>query len=196
MSESSSAIQKIKIKAYFTGEKTKNKRECTGSLCKYYTVVVSTLLIIFSVVSITTFFQKEVDAVVASLTSTDALKDVEVATDEIPVIDNKALLPVASVAAPVTPPHFANPSYSYGYQPYDASFENKRQQPSVQNTLMSQHNARMEEMKKQRTAAFDRIKQERADRVKRREARYAKTQEIQIEAQKKMQQSFNQFHHI
>lgn len=174
---------------------TKVEEDKPASNDKYYAIAVSlALVVVLSVVTVTTFFQAEYDAVVASASS---FLDEAEQVSEVAVVSNEIV--AASVAQPVQ----GNVAPGHGYQSFanrpsqNINFDEMRQQRRASHEeAMRQHEARMAEMNQSRTANFERMEQDRVARMARFETMHEKTQAIQKEMQQKMQAAYDEFHAI
>lgn len=175
------------------------KEETKTSSNKYYAIAAAILLAM--VLTVVTFFQNEYETVVASIDSyiTELTENSDVAVNE-ETLSSDTVATVNDFNMPMSD-QIAQPAYgyqSYGMTPaQNTSFNTMREnhRAAYENSV-SKHKARIAEMRELRTASFKRMDEDRIARVKRMEEMNAKTQQIQLEMQQKMQAAYNEFHAI
>ena len=202
----------LEVAPYMTGakkveadEQTTEKKKCT-SFIRCYAMAIALVLVSFSFVIVASFFGDEYRTVVASFDSIlsddevvvealDSAQDV-VAVDEILISEEPAQVEQFVQASVV------QPESSYAYQPFivpvqnNAFFDIQQRQRAAHDEAMRQQNARIAEMNEFRNASFQRMEQDRIERLNRQEAMHTKTLAIQQEMQQKMQQAYDDFHSI
>lgn len=175
---------------------SKDEVAASRSYVPYFAMAAIFLLVV--TLTVMTFFQKEYQSVVASLTSITTADEV--------VSESSNAAQESDLAAIDTVVSNDNVQMSdqtfqanNGYQPFamnqqrNNSFNDRRQnQRAAYEESMRKHNERMAEMVELRTAAFNRMDQNRMKM----EVMRTKTQQIQLEMQQKMQAVYDEFHAI
>ena len=188
------AVTEVKTDSENTAPSLAAKKETEKSVDygQYYASAAAVLLVL--TLTVVTFFDKEFESLVASLTSTDTAAEVDVAASD---VINGQVQVSDQIAQPVAA------ASSYGYQPFamnqprNMSFEEMRkQQRAAYEESMRKHNERVAQSNQLRTASFERMDQNRIDMQKKMETMRVKTQQIQLEMQQKMQAAYNEFHAI
>ena len=204
------------VAPYMTGKKkddasdvqnVRKEKKC-GPFGRCYVVAVATVLISFMFVIVASFFQNEVRSIVAGLSSVMVEEEVvEVADVSVDANTDKAIADNVSQQAElvVQQPKVIAPApvATYPYQPvYGYSSQNRiydgrlQQQRAIQDELRHLQQAQMAELRELRTAAFNGINHDRAERLKKREELRVRSQQMQLEMQQKLQQAYNDFHSI
>lgn len=201
------------VAPYMTGEKKveaskdqTEKKKCTH-FGRCYIVGVSLITFSFMVVIVASFFQDEYKSILASLQLSPAVEQVATETVDIAqavTTTNETLSD--EIVHPVEQPVQATVVQSealYAYQPFNPPVVQNNTFVDIQqkhraafDEAIRQQNARIAEMNQLRTTAFQRMDQDRIERLNSFETMRAKTQAIQLEMQQKMQQAYNEFHSI
>jgi len=204
------------VAPYMTGKKkddasdehnARKEKKC-GPFGRCYMVAVATVLLSFMFVIVASFFQNEVRSItaglssifveeelveVAEVTADDTFNTNETTADnvfqqvELEIQQPKVNIPVASY------PYQSVYGYSTNSRIYDGRLD---QQRAIQDEIRHMQQVQMAELRELRTAAFNGINQDRADRLKKREELRIRTQQMQIEMQQKILQAYNDFHSI
>ena len=174
----------------------KDEVTTSSSYVPYFAMAAIFLLVV--TLTVMTFFQKEYQSVVASLTSITTADEVVSDSSNVAQESNLAAIDTAVSNDNVQMPEQAfqanngNQAFVMNQDRNNAFNERRQNQRAAYEESMRKHNARMAEMVELRTAAFNRMDEKRMKM----EAMRTKTQQIQLEMQQKMQAAYDEFHAI
>ena len=182
----------VAVAPYMSAEKQQGQPEYRN---RYAAIAASLLVAVtIAVIAAAMYFQDE-PAIASLFNDLDStMQTTDMASDESVASD----VEVAQINDQVVQDAFASDA---DYQTWPArssnDFDERRQQSlAFVEEAKRKHEARVAEMNQFRTASFDRMDQDRVERLKKLEALRSKTQQIQFEMQQKMQQAYDEFHSI
>ena len=189
--------EEVIVAPYITADK---KEAGSKSYTSYFAIAAG--VVFLAVLTAVTFFQDEYKSVVASvetfISADEVVSDSSIATQdadlgffEAATSNNNGQMSDQIVQA------------NYGYQPVamnqsrNDSFNKMREERrAAYEEAMRVHNAKMAERHELRTAAFNRMDQERITRQQKIDVMRVKTQQIHLEMQQKMQAAYAEFNAI